>query len=275
MALQHDIQHIGDSQKPQWWGAKQGLFINALANQYGTVTIDAAFRNVVNTNRTFSYEILNNGYGIFHNFPEIYTGSNATGFYFINHISVSFSLFEHFISFPNPRRSGASQFIQKNLLHTIFNFRGTSFPLNNSMFDNINNGNINYAKESTSIFPNLISTDDLYLLSDTFYLNFARLPPLLTPPTQSLTGTINCVRIYERSLSAKEGRDNYHAFTATNRSQLFLEYQFDNLANYYTFGGGLWIKNTGTSGNNLNNGTGYDMQLFGYVGNVPILQSIY
>lgn len=269
---QHDKQHIGDNQNKQWWGAKQGLFINALANQRGQVTVDATFRTVINTNTNWAFQAINKGICLFSN----YNGASVFQFFYSSSFNfpVAPNLSENFLLFDeSPRKSGGLQRSSTQFLHNHANFT-TTFPITTSNFNTYNNRVYNYNRIDPSGEPDVLNTYNMYQSGSIFRLNLgARIS--LGLPLEYYSGTINSLRIYSRNITNKEASDNYHSFTATNRTNLFVEWLFDDLANYYTFGGNLWIKNTGTSGNGLNNGTGYDMQLLGYAGNTPILQSVY
>jgi hypothetical protein len=290
---QQDKKHIGDIQNSQWWGAKQGLFINALANQYGSFEADVTFQNTINQNTIFTIESTNFGTCTFGN-TFLGTINQSTGISFING--------DDFI--PNLQRFGLS-FIKQILFvyskQTAMGFNNENVP-NQMFYHSINwDGSIFYSqnpptfdafnafkqriKNYSRVFDNfgggisplyILSTDNLYPTgSTTMRLNYIS----ETTSNNFNTGVIRDFRIYTRVLQSKEVTDNYHAMAATDTSNLFIEYKMSQTSDFYTYFDGvttkLYAKNTGSSGNILNNGTGYDMQLIGYVGNIPILQSIY
>lgn len=286
---QHDIEHIGDSQNPTWWGAKQGLFINALANQYGRFEADVTFQNLINQNTAFTIESTNFGTCTFGN-SFLGTVNKSTGLGFITG--------DDFI--PNLQRFGFS-FIKQILSvyekQTAMGLNNENVP-NQMFYHSISwDGNIFYSqipptfdafnvhkqriKNYSRAFGSfgfgisplwVLQTDNIYPVGcTTMRMNYIS----ETTSNNFNTGVIRDFRIYTRILQSKEVTDNYHSMAATNTTNLFIEYKMSQLSDFYTFGGLLYARNTGSSGNGLDNGTGYDMQLIGYNLNIPILASIY
>lgn len=286
---QQDKEHIGDSQNSQWRGAKQGLFINALANQFGSFEADAPFQNTINQNTIWSMEGTANGTCSFSN-SFLGNVNNGTG--------ISFIFGDDFI--PNLQRAFIS--FLKNILNTsakqtAFGFNNETSPNSITFFSASYNGVVFYSQnpptfdafnvykqriKNYSTFSGnfgfgisplwILNTDNLYPTGNTtMRLNYIG----ESVSNNFNTGIVRDLRVYTRVLQSKEVTDNYHAMAATNPTNLFCEWKMSQLSDFYTFGGNLYAKNTGSSGNVLNNGTGYDMQLIGYAGNIPILQSIY
>ncbi len=283
---QRDIQHIGDNQNPQWWGAKQGLFINALANQYGSFNSDLTFRDTINQNTTWSIEVCSNKNCLFSN--SFYGANDSnTGIQFINIDAGTYINFLKANLLSVYSKQTACGIIDGNtvqkMYHGCMTFNGTTFYSQipptftafNTFRQRVKNYNVFNGFFGAGISPIwVLALDDLYpASSQVVRLNYTSTPTLNV--NAYYTGTIREMRIYTRELTNKEVTDNYHSMTATNTTGLFCEWKMSQLSDFYTFGGNLYARNTGSSGNGLDNGTGYDMQLFGYVGNIAILQSIY
>lgn len=286
---QHDLQHIGDNQNSQWWGAKQGLFINALASQYGKFETDLAYRNTINQNTKFTIESTFNGACTYTN-GFLGTPNNGTGVQYLagadfipglqrfifSFIKNQLAVYGKQTSFYYNSETKPNKISYNSISYDNTIFYSTSPP--NFLAFNIYKQRIkNYSTFSGNfgfgISPLwILQTDDLYPIGDTtIRLNVAPIAGVNT----FISGIVRDLRIYTRVLESKEVTDNYHAMRAVNRNDLFCEWKMAELTDFYTFGGNLYARNTGISGNGLDNGTGYDIQLLGYAGNVPILQSIY
>lgn len=281
---QNDIQHIGDSQNPQWWGAKQGLFINALASQYGQFTIDANWENTINQNTLWSFEVRTKG-------EFVMTNSFAIGVQGIYFVAGSRGL------------AGVPQIKDTLLLMREDFFQGTIITNRITRPTNVDihlysslsyNGVLHYSvnpptfdaiipysqrvKEFNKLFAfsntPFLSSHNLYPIGlKTMRLNFGNLAA--SNVNNYATCVVNGLRIYNRLMTDEEVPDNYHSFTATNTTNLFCEWKMSEVSDFYEYAGNLYAKNTGSSGNTNQDGTGYDMQVIGYNLNTPIFQSIY
>ncbi len=288
---QHDLQHIGDNQNSQWWGAKQGLFINELANQYGMFEADANYKATINQNTTWSMEVTNIGACILGN--SFYgTNNNNTGLNICNGSDFIPGLQRSYISFlisqSMPYFSKQTAFWMNNeskpnkIANCHINFDSTIFysqtPPTFSAFNiykqrikNYSIGSGFYGGNITPLY--ILTTDNLYPIgSTTIRLNYIAES---VSGNQFNTGVIRDLRIYTRVLSSKEVTDNYHAMQATNRKDLFCEWKMAEPSDFYVYDNKLYARNTGSSGNTNQDGTGYDMQLIGYIDNIPILNSIF
>lgn len=288
---QHDKEHIGDSQNPQWWGAKQGLFINSLANQFGQFDIDSQWENTINQNTIWNFESWNKGSLLFTN--AFYSNLNldtiqGTGFYWLNgsRTVVGFpQIKDNYILFCNKsiRRTGLIDRLITNpaniLLNNVHSFNGTlHYSENPPSF----NAFIPYENRIREINKLPFFSPSPFLSTDNLYPIGCKIMRLNYGDANAggfqnyyINGVVRDLRIYTRVVSDQETSNNYHSFSATNTANLFLEWKMSQLSDFYTFGGLLYARNTGSSGNGLDNGTGYDLNLIGYVGNIPTLQSIY
>ncbi len=266
MALQTDIQHIGDSQNPNWIGnnSLQGLFINALAGQYGQFTADATFRNTINQNVAYSFEVIQKGEFALTNRNVL--GDTKFMFFNINTTYLIYASMIYVIIPTTDRRTG--KFInipnRAKTTHSFITYDGSR--ISNTAYNSSTNG-VLLPMLNGSGNPDLINTDTLYD-NNNFKLGVNGLD------VTSKSTIVQSLRFYDLEVSEDNFRKNYHNLAITTVTP-FCEWKMAELSDFYTFGGGLYARNTGSSGNGLDNGTGYDMQLFGYLGNVPILTSIY
>lgn len=292
---QSDKQHIGDNQNPQWWGVKQGLFINSLANQHGEVTIDANWRATINQNTSWSLENWNKGSALFTNAFASFLNADTqagSGFYWITggrNVELLPQEKDNFIQFSyrSARRTGALSSLISTpssiLFHNTFSYNGALHYSQNPPIFSAFVPYINRMRKIKfiSFFSGspFLATDNLYPsgIDTIMRLNYGdeTAGGIIGAGNLYINGVIRDFRIYTRIMTDQEVSNNYHSMTATNLSNLFCEWKLSQLSNFYTFGGNLYARNTGSSGNGLDNGTGYDMRLIGYNLNVPILTSIY
>lgn len=262
---QNDKQHIGDNQNPSWFGGgtMQGLFINSLAGQYGDFLTDATFQNAINQNNPYSFSYTTNG-----NFSltNRLIANNEKFFFFDTTGSILFIGMIYQTAIPVVDRR-TSVFINQtqlpNMQCTFFSYDGTISTL--SYKATINGVQLSILDATGQ--PDLIPSDTLYD-NNTFRLGLYAFALTLQ------TFTIRDLCIYTSAIPVSNFRNLYHSIPTNNLTK-FCEWKMAQLSDFYTFGGGLYARNTGTSGNGLDNGTGYDIRLFGYNLNIPILQSIY
>lgn len=265
----HDLAHIDDSQNPAWFngGTAQGLALNGV-NQLLQLPTDAAFRNLINQNSACSLQVNNKGFFCFHNNYTSLLFSQALMFFQTNISEISTLAFISKINNPNDRRTGVAPFIGGNyvparakIVQNIVSYDG----LKNSATSFVTG--LNGRKVPNNLIsgsPNILESDDVYLFNDIFYVGTSYIN------LSNIAGVFSNFRIYTSIVPANTFIKKYHQLPSPDNSTLpFSEWKCESLADFYTFGGNLYAKNTGTSGNGLNNGTGYDMQVIGYIDNVP------
>jgi len=261
---QHDKEHIGDGKNPQWLGGGnlQGLFINSLAGQYLQFTADAAFRAKINQNQPLTYEVTAKGTFWLTNrlsiMSIIYFFLEANDLYF-SYTGFIFSTLRITSSFLNTTA-------RVKLSHTSISYDGLRDS--DTSYRHSTNGVLLPPLAGNSVLPDLLNTDNIYTDSSTIRIGINAFS------LANKSCVVRDFRIYDYTIAIDKFREKYHEMPL-NDIPAFCEWKMSQASDFYTFGGNLYARNTGSSGNGLDNGTGYDMQMFGYIGNIPIFNTIY
>jgi len=265
---QHEKELIDDSQNANWLngGTLNGLQLNGV-NQYLTFTADATFRALINQNQLFTNEVNTKGIFCIHNRIPLSNGFFA---YWVNINQIS-SIYFQSGQGGGDRRTIAAPYIANyiatrvtKLVQAINTYDGNRSSAT-SFKTGINGRNIPNAPSSGN--PNLFITDNVYLSNNQMFLgtNIFNLA--------YIAGVFSNLRIYTSIVDKTKFIEKYHNIPNNNLT-VFCEWKCEQPSDFYIFGGNLYAKNTGTSGNGLNNGTGYDMQVIGYIGNVPTFNTL-
>jgi hypothetical protein len=265
---QHDKELIDDSQNASWLngGTLQGLQLNGV-NQYLTFTADATFRSLINQNQALTFEVNNKGLFAIHNRINLLSGKLL--FYQTNISEISTLSFLNAV-IGDDRRTGVAPFIvnyipaRAKLVQAIITYDGGRNSLT-SFKTAINGRNIPNNRASGN--PDMLITDNVYTDSSIFRIG-------TNPITLAyIAGIFSNLRIYTNQIANNKFIEKYHNIP-NNDLVVFCEWKCEQPSDFYIFGGNLYAKNTGTSGNGFNNGTGYDMQVIGYIGNVPTFNTL-
>lgn len=259
---QQDKLHIGDSQNSQWWGDLQGLFINSLANQYLEFSTDTTFRSLINQNQPYAISHITKGKFAMTNRLNV---GNLQFLFFSNDLTILSNGMANFTTAFSGRTSKAINLPPlPNMCHSICNYDG--LRVSNTSFNSSING-VRLPMLNGSGNPDLLFSDTLYD-NNNFRLGLDFFSLTLK------TCVVRDLCFYTSQIPIAEFRKKYHELPL-NTTVKFCEWKMSQFSDFYTFGGNLYARNTGTSGNTNQDGTGYDMQLIGYNLNTPIFQSIY
>lgn len=266
-----DIEYINDNNTPNWLnkGNLQGVVFNGV-NQYAAFTSDLAFQNTINQNNIFTIEISVKGKFCLTNKQSLFA-PNTHIFYEVNDTLANCLGLISPVSLIFDRRTTAASFAVSNyvpnrskLSHAIMGYDGNKNS-NTSFLGGIN-GTI-FKSERATGNPDTLVGDNVYT-SPIINLGISY------NTLNFISGVIRDLRIYTAMPTIKQIRDKYNNLPSPIMSNPFCEWKMRDISDFYVYSGNLYARNTGSSGNGLDNGTGYDFQFIGYPSNIPIFNTL-